>query len=428
MKYDRIPNSLFIKNRKKLASLMKPGSIAVFHSNDESPKTGDAFHRFRQNADIFYLTGVDQEDTALILFPDAPNPAHREMLFIKRTNETIARWDGHRLTAQEAHEVSGISNIYWYDEFDGASHAPILMAENIYLNLNENDRFLSRVPYNGLRLAHALRDRYPAHTLLRSAPLMAKLRTVKEEEEIELLRRAIDITRRGFLRVLKYVKPGVWEYEIEAELIHEFIRNRGNGHAFDPIIASGASANVLHYIENNRQCQDGDMILLDFGADYANYNGDLSRTIPVNGVYTPRQREVYNGVLHVQKEAMKLLKPGITLNDWFVATGEVMTEVLVNLGLLKMDDVKKQNPANPLYKKYFMHGVGHHLGIDVHDIMNRWAPLEVGNVITVEPGIYIEEENIGVRIENDVLITANGIVDLMAEIPSEADEIESLMK
>ncbi len=426
MKYNHIPSDLFIRNRQKFCKRMKPGSIALFHSNDEMPRNADAFFRFRQNSDLFYLSGIDQEDTVLVLFPDSPNPMFREMLFIKRTNETIARWDGHKLTPEEALEVSGVRNIFWYDEFEATVRPAILLAETLYLNLNENDRFNDHAPYNALRFAQHIMAKFPLHRLERSAPHMAALRTVKEEEEIELLREAIRITGLGFKRLLGFVKPGVMEYEVEAELIHEFIRNRANGYAFDPIIASGASACVLHYVENNKPCKDGDLLLLDFGADYANYNGDLTRCIPVNGRFSERQKAVYNAVLHIQKESIKALKAGMTLQDWFAIAGELCTEQLVNLGLLKMEDVKNQNPAQPLYKKYFMHGLGHHLGIDVHDIMNRYAKLEVGNVLTVEPGIYIPEWGIGVRIENDVVIRENGIEDLMADIPREVEEIESL--
>jgi Xaa-Pro aminopeptidase len=427
MKYQAIDPQLFIRNRQKFASRMKPGSIALFHSNDEMPRNADAFFRFRQNSDLFYLSGIDQEDTVLVIFPDSPNPMFREMLFIKRTNETIAQWDGHKLTPEEALAASGVKNIFWYDEFQATIRPAILLAEQIYLNLNENDRFNDHAPYNALRFAQDIIRKFPLHATERSAPIMAALRTCKEEEEIELLREATRITGLGFRRLLGFVKPGVWEYEIEAELIHEFIRNRANGWAFDPIIASGASACVLHYVENNKQCKDGDLLLLDFGADYANYNGDLTRCIPVNGRFSERQKAVYNAVLHIQKESIKNLRAGLTLNEWFAMAGEMATEQLVNLGLLKMDDVKNQDPARPLYKTYFMHGLGHHLGIDVHDIMNRWARLENNNVITVEPGLYIPEWGIGVRSENDVVIRPEGNEDLMAGLPIEVEEIESLM-
>jgi len=403
---------------------MKPGSIAVFQSNDETPRNGDATFRFKQNSDVFYLSGVDQEDTILVLFPDSPNPLYKEMLFIKETNETIARWDGAKLTPEQAMQCSGIKQIFWYQEFWPTVHAAFLLAENIYLNLNENDRAADKVPYNGLRFARFISEKYPAHKLERTAPIMADLRMRKEPEEVEALRKAIDITRSGFERLLRYIQPGVWEYEIEAEMIHEFTRLRGSGFAFDPIVASGASACVLHYIENNRQVKDGDLILLDFGAEYANYNGDLTRCVPANGKFSPRQKAVYNAVLHVQREAKKLMKPGLRLPDYHDAVCEVMTEQLILLGLLTTDEVKKDKNA---FRRYYMHGTSHHLGLDVHDVMHRWGKFEIGNVLTVEPGIYIPEEGIGVRIENDVLITENGLMDFMEGLPIETEEIESAM-
>lgn len=424
MKYDHISKELFIKNRKKLAAKLKPGSIAVFQSNDEVPKNGDALFKFKQNSDVFYLTGVDQEDTILVLFPDCPNPLYREMLFIKETSEQIAIWDGARLMPEEAHEVSGISSVFWHHDFWKTIHPAFLLAENIYLNLNENDRAADKVPNNAFRFAHEIKYKYPIHNLERTAPIMADLRMCKEPEEVELLKQAVTITRAGFERLLKFVKPGVWEYEIEAELIHEFTRRRSAGFAFDPIIASGASACVLHYIENNKQCKDGDLLLLDFGAEYANYNGDLSRCIPVNGRYSARQKAVYNAVLHVHREARKLMAPGKKLPEYHEQVCEVMTEQLVNLGLLSMDEVKNNKKA---FLKYYMHGTSHHLGLDVHDVMHRWGEMKVGNVLTIEPGIYIREEGIGVRIENDVLITENGTFDFMEGLPIEADEIETIM-
>jgi Xaa-Pro aminopeptidase len=424
MKYSPIPASLFVKNRKKFTTAMKPGSIAVFHSNDEVPKNGDAYHKFKQNSDLFYLTGVDQEDTILVLFPDCPNPLYREMLFIKETSEQIAIWDGARLMPEEAKAVSGIANIFWYHEFKKTIHAAFLLAENIYLNLNENDRSTDTVPANAFRFAHEIKYRYPAHNIARSAPIMAQCRMVKEQEEIDLITEAVNITRAGFERLLTFVKPGVWEYEIEAELIHEFTRRRSSGFAFDPIIGSGSSACVLHYIDNNKMCKDGDLLLLDFGAEYANYNGDLTRCLPVNGRFTPRQKAVYNAVLHVHRAAAGLLKPGKKLPEYHQEVCEVMTEQLVNLGLITMEDVKKDKRA---FAKYFMHGTSHHLGLDVHDVMHRFGTLEVGNVLTIEPGIYIPEEGIGVRIENDVLLKSDGLHDFMAGLPIEADEIEELM-
>lgn len=424
MKYSKINSNLFIKNRKKFTDKMLPGSIAVFHSNDEMPRNGDAYFAFKQQSDIFYLTGVDQEDTILVLFPDCPNPLFREMIFVKETSEQIAIWDGARLMPNEVYAVSGISHVFWYHEFWKTIHSAFLLAENIYVNLNENDRFTDKVSYANLRFTQEIKQKYPAHQIKRSAPILANLRMVKEPEEIELLKEAIRITKLGFERLLKFVKPGVWEYEIEAELIHEFIRNRSRGFAFDPIIGSGNSACVLHYIENNKQCKDGDLLLLDFGAEYANYNGDLSRCIPVNGKFSKRQAEVYNAVLDVQKKAKTLLKVGTPLPDYHAQVCEFMSEKLVDLKLLTTQELKDNPKA---FLKYYMHGTSHHLGLDVHDVMHRFEPMQLGSVLTVEPGIYIQEEGIGVRIENDVILTNNGVIDLMEGYPTEVDEIESIM-
>jgi Xaa-Pro aminopeptidase len=424
MKYNSIPQTLFIKNRNKFISKMKPGSIAIFHSNDEMPRNGDAYFGFKQQSDLFYLTGVDQEDTILVLFPDCPNPLYREMIFVKETSEQIAIWDGARLMPNDVFKVSGIQNVYWYHEFQKTIHAAFLLAENIYVNLNENDRFTDKVAYANLRFAKEIIEKYPAHQILRSAPILANLRMVKEPEEIELLKEAIRITKLGFERLLKFVKPGVWEYEIEAELIHEFIRNRSRGFAFDPIIGSGSSACVLHYIENNKPCKDGDLLLLDFGAEYANYNGDLSRCIPVNGKFSKRQAEVYDAVLSVQRFAKTVMKPGVNLPTYHAQVCEFMTEKLLEINLLTTSELKENPKA---FMKYYMHGTSHHLGLDVHDVMHRFEPMQVGNVLTVEPGIYIQAEGIGVRIENDVILTDHGVIDLMDGYPIEIDEIESIM-
>jgi Xaa-Pro aminopeptidase len=423
-KYSNPPAALFVQNRKKLSNSLLPGSIAIFHSNDEMPRNGDAYFTFKQQSDIYYLTGIDQEDTILVLFPDCPNSLYREMIFVKETSEQIAIWDGARLNPNQVFEVSGISKVFWYHEFWKTIHAAFLLAENIYINLNENDRFTDKVSYANLRFANEIKAKYPAHNFKRSAPILANLRMRKEPQEIDQLKEAIVITKKGFERLLGFVKPGVWEYEIEAELIHEFIRNRSRGFAFDPIIASGNSACVLHYIDNNKQCKDGDLLLLDFGAEYGNYNGDLSRCIPVNGRFSPRQKEVYNAVLHVQREAKKLLKPGVSLPVYHEEVCKIMSEELIKLKLLTSDQVK----ANPkAHMKYYMHGTSHHLGLDVHDVMHRWENLDVNNVVTVEPGIYIPEEGLGIRIENDVIITNNGVIDLMDGYPIEAEEIEEWM-
>ncbi len=423
-KYSNPSTELFIKNRAKMSNKIIDGSMAVFHSNDEVPRNGDAYFTFRQQSDIYYLTGIDQEDTILVLFPSSPNPMYREMLFIKETSEQIAIWDGARLTPNQANEVSGINNVFWYHEFWRTIHAAFLLAETLYLNLNENDRFTDRVSYAGLRFAKEIIAKYPAHSIKRSAPILADLRMRKEPEEIEQLKQAIAITKKGFDRLLKFVKPGVMEYEIEAELIHEFIRNRSRGFAFDPIIAGGSNACVLHYIDNNKPLKDGDLLLLDFGAEYGNYNGDLSRTIPVNGKFTQRQKDVYNAVLNVQRYAKTLLKPGISIPSYHEEVCKFMTEELIKLNLITTEEVKSNPKA---FMKYYMHGTSHHLGLDVHDVMHRWGNLDVNNVVTVEPGIYIREEGIGIRIENDVIITSNGVIDLMDDFVIEAEEIEAAM-
>ena len=423
-KYSNPSKELFIKNRAKLSNKIIDGGMAVFHSNDEVPRNGDAYFTFRQQSDIYYLTGIDQEDTILVLFPSSPNPMYREMLFIKETSEQIAIWDGARLTPNQAHEVSGINNVYWYHEFWRTIHAAFLLSETIYLNLNENDRFTDKVTYAGLRFAQDIIAKYPAHSIKRSAPILADLRMRKEPEEIEQLKTAIAITKKGFDRLLKFVQPGIMEYEVEAELIHEFIRSRSRGFAFDPIIAGGSNACVLHYIDNNKALKDGDLLLLDFGAEYGNYNGDLSRTIPVNGKFTQRQKDVYNAVLNVQRFAKTLLKPGISIPSYHEEVCKFMTEELMKLNLLTTEDVKSNPKA---FMKYYMHGTSHHLGLDVHDVMHRWGNLDVNNVVTVEPGIYIREEGIGIRIENDVVITDNGVVDLMEDFIIEVEEIEAAM-
>ena len=423
-KYSNPSKELFIKNRAKLSNKIIDGGMAVFHSNDEVPRNGDAYFTFCQQSDIYYLTGIDQEDTILVLFPSSPNPMYRELLFIKETSEQIAIWDGARLTQNQAHEVSGINNVYWYHEFWRTIHAAFLLSETIYLNLNENDRFTDKVTYAGLRFAQDIIAKYPAHSIKRSAPILADLRMRKEPEEIEQLKKAIAITKKGFDRLLKFVQPGIMEYEVEAELIHEFIRNRSRGFAFDPIIAGGSNACVLHYIDNNKALKDGDLLLLDFGAEYGNYNGDLSRTIPVNGKFTQRQKDVYNAVLNVQRFAKTLLKPGISIPSYHEEVCKFMTEELMKLNLLTTEDVKSNPKA---FMKYYMHGTSHHLGLDVHDVMHRWGNLDVNNVVTVEPGIYIREEGIGIRIENDVVITENGVVDLMEDFIIEVEEIEAAM-
>ncbi|MGZ3750445.1 MAG: aminopeptidase P family protein [Mucilaginibacter sp.] len=427
MKYLPISKALFTNNRKNFVLRIKPRSIAIFHSNDEFPRNGDQTFIFKQNADFFYLTGIDQEQSILLLYPDCPNPLYREVLFLRQTNEQIAIWEGHKYTKDEARLASGIDNVYWLHEFDAILHSIINYADNIYINTNENDRYSHTVPYRDIRMYEELRRKYPLHHYERSAVILRSLRAVKSGIEIELTKKACEITRDAFVRVLKFVKPGVAEYEIEAEITHEFLKQRATGSAYSPIIASGSSANVLHYIDNNQVCKNGDILLMDFGAEYANYNADMTRSIPVSGRFTKRQRDVYDAVLRVMKGATKLILNGILLSDYHEEVGKMMTSELIGLKLLSKSDVEKQDPKMPLYKKYFMHGTSHHLGLDVHDFASRYTPFEAGNILTCEPGIYIPEEGLGIRLENDILITKDGNIDLMADIPLEADHIEEIM-
>jgi len=427
MKYPTIDQSLFVLNRKNFAKQLKNNSLAIFNANDEFPRSGDQNFVFKQNPDLFYLSGIDQEQTILLLYPDCPNPLYREVLFLRQTNDYIKVWEGYKYTKEQAKTASGIESIYWLEDFDNILHSIVHYADNIYLNTNENDRYAHTVPYNDIRFIEKMRSKYPLHHYERAAPIMRGLRAIKSNVEIELTKKACAITRDAFVRVLKFTKPGVKEYEIEAEIIHEFIRQGGTGHAYTPIIASGHNANILHYNDNNQECKDGDVILFDFGAEYANYNADMSRSIPVNGRFTARQKDVYNAVHHVMKESIKLIGVGTVWNTYHEQVGELMTEQLINLGLISNDDVKNQNPAWPAYKKYFMHGNSHHLGIDVHDFAGRYTPFAAGNILTVEPGIYIPEEGLGIRLENNVLITENGNIDLMADIPLAAEEIEDIM-
>jgi Xaa-Pro aminopeptidase len=427
MKYNPLPVDLYSGNRARFIKNLDSGSLAVFQSNDIFPTNADGTMPFRQNNDLLYLTGIDQEETVLVLFPDFQKAEHREMLFLKETNEHIAIWEGHKLTKEEAMELSGIETIYWNSEFENVFSALIAEAENVYLNTNEHIRAEVIVETRNARFLSWCKDKYPLHQYKRSAPIMHKLRAIKSASEIEALQHACDITEKGFRRLLSFIKPGVMEYEIEAELLHEFVRNRSRGFAYEPIIASGFNACVLHYIENNKECKDGDVILLDVGAEYANYNADLTRSIPVNGRFTDRQKEVYSAVLRVQREAMTMLRPGNVIPDYHKEVGKIMEAELVNLGLIDKIDIKNQDPKNPAYKKYFMHGTSHHLGLDVHDVGNIYQKMEPGMVFTVEPGIYIREESLGIRIENDVVIQEDAVLDLMKNIPVEVDEIEELM-
>ncbi len=427
MKYSAIDSKLFIENRKRFAASLKPNSIALFVSNDILPTNADGAMGFVQNSDLFYLTGVDQEETILLIYPDAKNGAHKEVLFVRETNETIAIWEGAKLTKEQATATSGIKNVMWVQGFEGFLKTVIFQAEHIYLNSNEHSRRYIDTETAEMRFNKNILSKFPLHKVERSAPIMHKLRAIKSSYEVALIQQACNITEKGFRILLGFVKPGVMEYEIEAELVHEFVRNRSRGFAYGPIIASGGNACVLHYVDNNKECKAGDVILLDVAAEYANYASDLTRCVPVSGKFTPRQKEVYNAVLRVMRAATKMLVVGNTIPEYHKAVGHLMEKELVDLGLITLDDIKNQNPEWPAYKKYFMHGTSHFLGLDVHDVGDFNRPLEAGMVFTCEPGIYIPQENLGIRIENDILITANGPDDLMKNIPIEADEIEALM-
>jgi Xaa-Pro aminopeptidase len=428
MRYEPINPELFISNRHNFVKHLLKSSLAVLHSNDIMPTNADGTMPFRQNNDLLYLSGIDQEESVLLLFPDAKDERNREILFIRETNDHILTWEGYKLTKEQAREVSGIRNIFWTSEFKQVLNTLMAEAEHVYLNTNEHLRAVVEVETRDARFVKWCKDTYPLHDYKRLAPIMHHLRAIKSEIEIALIKKACSITEKGFRRLLQFVKPGVMEYEIEAELYHEFLRHRSRGPAYASIIASGANACILHYVDNNRECKDGEVLLMDFAAEYANYASDLTRSIPVNGTFTKRQKEVYNAVLHVLKTARNMLVPGNTLDQYHAFVGTVMQYELIKLGLLRENDVKNQDPDKPLYKKYFMHGTSHFLGLDVHDVGNKYRPFEAGMVFTCEPGIYIREEGLGIRLENDILVTANGPVDLMENIPLEAADIERLMK
>ncbi|MCF6307636.1 MAG: aminopeptidase P family protein [Flavobacteriaceae bacterium] len=428
MKYYQIDRNLFIKNRKKFITQMKPSSLAIFNSNDIYPITADSTMPFQQHRDIFYLSGVDQEESVLVLFPDAPNDAHKEILFLKETNEHIAVWEGEKLTKEKALETSGIKTVYWLQEMEKVLFEIMTQCETVYINTNEHYRANVETETREARFVKGFLQKYPAHNVAKSNPILQRLRSVKDQIELDLIQKACDITEKGMRRVLNFVKPGVMEYEIEAEYMHEFLRNRSKGFAYTPIIASGNNANVLHYIENNQACKNGDLILIDVGAEYANYSSDMTRTIPVNGKFSKRQRDVYDAVNRVKNEATKMLIPGADWKQYHVEVGNLMTSELLGLGLLDKADVKNENPDCPAYKKYFMHGTSHHMGLDTHDYGLLWEPMKANMVFTVEPGIYIPEEGFGIRLEDDVVIQENGEpFNLMRNIPIEAEEIEELM-
>lgn len=428
MKYDRIDNQLYIKNRSKFVQRMKANTLAVFNSNDIFPISADSTMPFQQHRDILYLSGVDQEESILILFPDSKNNAHKEVLFLKETSDLIAVWEGEKLTKQSAFEVSGIKTVYWLEQFPLIFKQMMAEAEGIYLNTNEHLRASTEVETREDRFVKKVKVDYPSHQVHKSAPIMHKIRSVKEAIELELMQKACKITEAGVRRLLKFIKPGVWEYEIEAELAHEFLINRSKGFAYTPIVASGKNACVLHYIENNKQCVDGDVILLDVGAEYANYASDLTRCIPVNGKFTSRQKEVYNSVLRVKKGAEAMLVPGTMMAEYHKEVGKLMESELLGLGLIDKTDIQNQNPDWPAYKKYFMHGTSHFLGLDTHDVGLWNEPISAGMVFTCEPGIYIPAEGLGIRLEDDLIVQDTGKpFNLMKDIPLESDEIETLM-
>jgi Xaa-Pro aminopeptidase len=428
MKYLPLNSQIFIENRKKFVSKMEKNAIAIFNSNDELPSNGDSIYKFKQNSDLLWLTGIEQEDSMLILYPDNSDAKYREVLVLVRPNELKEKWDGHRLRVNEATAISGITTIIWLDTLDGVLQPWIHWADTIYLNSNENDRKANTVGVRDYRYAEMMKQRYPLHNYKRSAKILKELRGIKSALEIEVLQKAIDITDTTFRHLLQFIKPGVMEYEIEAEIYHQFMKQRSAGPAYGSIIASGNNARVLHYVENNRECKDGELILMDFGAEYGNYCSDLTRTIPVNGKFGRRQKTVYNACLHLHNYAASILKPGISIIDYTDKVGEEATQVFLKIGLLRKSEVKNEDVENRAYRKYLYHGISHHLGIDVHDLGTRTEPIKAGMVFTIEPGIYIEEEQMGVRIENNFWITKSGNKDLMKNIPILAEEIEALMK
>jgi Xaa-Pro aminopeptidase len=428
MKYHPLNPEIFIKNRERFINQLKTNSIAIFTSNDEVPVNGDALYPFKQNSDLFWLSGIIQEDTMVILYPDNPDPKYREVLVLVRPNEMKEKWDGKRLRAQEGKNISGIKTVIWLDSIDALLQGWIHLADNIYLDTNENDRKSSLIRTRDYRFVDEIKTRYPLHNYFRAALLMKDLRAIKTPLEIEVIQSAIDITDKTFRRVLKFIRPGVMEYEIEAEIWHSFLSLRATGPAYGSIIASGDRARTLHYISNNQECKDGEMVLMDFGAEYGGYCADLTRTVPVNGKFTRREKTIYNSCLHLHDYAKSLLKPGISIIDYTEKVGEEASREFLKIGLLKKSDVKNEDPENRAYRKYLYHGISHHLGIDVHDLGTRTEPIKAGMVFTVEPGIYIEDEQMGVRIENNVWITKNGNKDLMKNIPITIEEIEALMK
>ena len=426
IKHVPTPVELFVENRRRLTDRLAENSLAILHSNDIMPTNADGVMPLHQNADLYYLSGIAQEESILVLAPDAHEPKHREMLFLREPNEHLKIWEGHKYSKEEARALSGIQQIHWTSEFPGIWHQLMCEAEHVYLNTNEHPGAGVEVETRDARFIRDCQARYPLHQYRRLARVMRELRVVKSEHEVSMIQRACGLTRQGFLRVLKMVRPGVNEAEIEAEFAHEFMRNKGF-FAYPPIVASGENNCVLHYVQNDQPCQDGELVLLDVGAGLGYYCSDMTRTIPVNGKFTERQKSVYNAVLHVMRQVAEAMKPGVFPDELRTLTANLVEEELLKLGLLTQQQIDEQDPLNPAVRKYFMHGVAHSLGLDVHDVSVRSQPIQPGWVLTVEPGIYVREEGFGVRLENDVLVTEQGNVDLMADIPIEADEIEALM-
>jgi len=427
MRYDKIDKNLYINNRKNYLDKVNQNSTSVFVSNEFMPTNADETLHFVQNTNLLYLTGIDQEETFLILAPNFPDKKMREILFIKETSEEISIWEGNKLTKKEAQEISGIKTVMWNDTFENILNLILAESNEIYLDKNEHIRSSTKIQTPQDRFILDIQRRYSSYKIKRSYPILSDLRMIKDKTEINLIQMACDITEKGFRRILRYVEPGIWEFDIEAEFIHEFIKNRSKGFAYQPIIATGINACSLHYNENKTKCKSGELILMDVAAEYANYKSDMTRTIPVNGKFTNRQLEIYNAVLNVKNEATNILRPGISINDYHKEVGKIMESELIKIKLIDKVDVKNQDPKNPLFKKYFMHGTSHHIGLDVHDVGNFYVDLKPGNVFTVEPGIYIREENIGVRLEDNILVGDNDNINLMENIPILPDEIEDIM-
>ena len=428
MKYKALDPQIFIQNRKRFVTKMQKNSIAIIVSNDEFPSNGDALHGFKQNTELFWLTGIEQEGSMVILYPDNPDPKYREVLVLVRPQELKEIWDGKRLRANEATAISGMKTIVWADVIDAPLQQWVHLADSIYLDSNENDRKNTLIRTHEYRFIDEMKARYPLHHFLRAARLMKDLRAIKTKEEVAVIQKAIDITEVAFRRLLQFIKPGVHEYEIEAEIYHSFLSQRATGAAYHSIIASGDNARTLHYVNNNNVCKEGELVLMDFGAEYGGYCADLTRTVPVNGKFTKRQKEVYNACLHLHDYAKSILKPGISIAHYTDKVGEEATKQFLKIGLLGKSEVKNEDAENRAYRKYLYHGISHHLGLDVHDLGTRTAPITAGMVFTIEPGIYIKEEKMGVRIENNYWITRTGNKDLMKTMPIKADEIEALMR